>query len=115
MSLFFQKKAESSVTPLIVDLENISKTYSTFNFRGVGAMEIVAMDMKLRGMYIARQLSFTGVTFKIEEVPLTQQYIYMYNKSVKLVNACLEQFALIPSFALPVNELTPQFSLFCSG
>lgn len=53
--------------------------------RGVGAMEIVAMDMKLRGMYIARQLSFTGVTFKIEEVPLSQKYISMYNKSVKLV------------------------------
>lgn len=49
-------------------------------------MEIVAMDMKLRGMYIARQLSFTGVTFKIEEVPLTQQYINMYNKSVRLVS-----------------------------
>lgn len=49
-------------------------------------MEIVAMDMKLRGMYIARQLSFTGVTFKIEEVPLSQQYIGMYNKSVKLVS-----------------------------
>uniref|UniRef100_A0A671VFG3 Protein strawberry notch homolog 1 n=1 Tax=Sparus aurata TaxID=8175 RepID=A0A671VFG3_SPAAU len=49
--------------------------------RGVGAMEIVAMDMKLRGMYIARQLSFTGVTFKIEEVPLSQKYIHMYNKS----------------------------------
>lgn len=48
-------------------------------------MEIVAMDMKLRGMYIARQLSFTGVTFKIEEVPLTQSYIKMYNKSVRLV------------------------------
>ncbi|KAJ8415556.1 hypothetical protein AAFF_G00425360 [Aldrovandia affinis] len=27
---------------------------------GVGAMEIVTMDMKLRGMYITRQLSFTG-------------------------------------------------------
>lgn len=54
--------------------------------RGVGAMEIVAMDMKLRGMYIARQLSFTGVTFKIEEVPLSQMYISMYNKSVKLVS-----------------------------
>ena len=49
-------------------------------------MEIVAMDMKLRGMYIARQLSFTGVTFKIEEVPLNQQYINMYNKSVRLVS-----------------------------
>lgn len=49
-------------------------------------MEIVAMDMKLRGMYIARQLSFTGVTFKIEEVPLTQKYISMYNRSVRLVS-----------------------------
>lgn len=44
------------------------------------------MDMKLRGMYIARQLSFTGVTFKIDEVPLTQRYIHMYNKSVRLVS-----------------------------
>ena len=32
-------------------------------FSGVGAMEIVAMDMKLRGMYIARQLSFQGIEF----------------------------------------------------
>ncbi|NXE93495.1 SBNO1 protein, partial [Menura novaehollandiae] len=52
--------------------------------RGVGAMEIVAMDMKLRGMYIARQLSFSGVTFKIDEVLLSQEYVKMYNKSVKL-------------------------------
>jgi hypothetical protein len=43
------------------------------------------MDMKLRGMYIARQLSFTGVTFKIEEVLLSQSYVKMYNKAVKLV------------------------------
>ncbi|XP_034152837.1 protein strawberry notch homolog 1 isoform X2 [Esox lucius] len=60
--------------------------------RGVGAMEIVAMDMKLRGMYIARQLSFTGVTFKIEEVPLTSHYIKMYNKSVRLWVAAREKF-----------------------
>uniref|UniRef100_A0A8D0A8F2 Protein strawberry notch homolog 1 n=1 Tax=Sander lucioperca TaxID=283035 RepID=A0A8D0A8F2_SANLU len=60
--------------------------------RGVGAMEIVAMDMKLRGMYIARQLSFTGVTFKIEEVPLTQKYINMYNKSVRLWVTARERF-----------------------
>ncbi|CAL8385086.1 protein strawberry notch homolog 1 isoform X1 [Gadus morhua] len=60
--------------------------------RGVGAMEIVAMDMKLRGMYIARQLSFTGVTFKIEEVPLTPQYIKMYNKSVRLWVSAREKF-----------------------
>uniref|UniRef100_A0A8C5JX75 Protein strawberry notch homolog 1 n=1 Tax=Jaculus jaculus TaxID=51337 RepID=A0A8C5JX75_JACJA len=60
--------------------------------RGVGAMEIVAMDMKLRGMYIARQLSFTGVTFKIEEVLLSQNYVKMYNKAVKLWVIARERF-----------------------
>lgn len=54
--------------------------------RGVGAMEIVAMDMKLRGMYIARQLSFHGVAFKIEEVPLSKEFTKIYDHSVKLVN-----------------------------
>ncbi|XP_063066402.1 protein strawberry notch homolog 1 isoform X2 [Engraulis encrasicolus] len=60
--------------------------------RGVGAMEIVAMDMKLRGMYIARQLSFQGVTFKIEEVPLSNDYIKMYNKAVRLWVSAREKF-----------------------
>lgn len=44
------------------------------------------MDMKLRGMYVARQLSFQGVTFKIEKVPLSQDFIRMYNESVALVS-----------------------------
>lgn len=52
--------------------------------RGVGAMEIVAMDMKVSGMYIARQLSFSGVTFRIEEIPLDQQYERVYNKAAQL-------------------------------
>ncbi|NWZ34623.1 SBNO2 protein, partial [Brachypodius atriceps] len=52
--------------------------------RGVGAMEIVAMDMKVSGMYIARQLSFTGVTFRIEEIPLDEQYKTVYDKAAKL-------------------------------
>lgn len=56
-----------------------------FLFRGVGAMELVAMDMKLRGMYIARQLSFHGVTFRVEEVPLEKSFVKMYNEAVKLV------------------------------
>ncbi|XP_076453245.1 protein strawberry notch homolog 1-like isoform X2 [Babylonia areolata] len=52
--------------------------------RGVGAMELVAMDMKLRGMYIARQLSFKGVSFHIEEVPLEDSFKRMYNRSVEV-------------------------------
>jgi len=54
-------------------------------FSGVGAMEIVAMDMKLRGMYIARQLSFHGVSFKIDEVPLSPEFTNVYDNAVKLV------------------------------
>ncbi|CAB1324454.1 unnamed protein product, partial [Coregonus sp. 'balchen'] len=42
--------------------------------RGVGAMEIVAMDMKVSGMYIARQLSFSGVSFRIEEIGLDDDF-----------------------------------------
>ena len=50
-------------------------------------MELVAMDMKLRGMYIARQLSFKGVSFKIDEISLEEDFVKMYNDSVKLVSA----------------------------
>ncbi|XP_049546223.1 protein strawberry notch [Anopheles darlingi] len=60
--------------------------------RGVGAMEIVAMDMKLRGMYIARQLSFHGVTFKIEEVPLTKDFKKVYDASVELWVEAMQKF-----------------------
>lgn len=49
-------------------------------------MEIVAMDMKLRGMYIARQLSFHGVSFKIDEVSLPEKFRKAYDDSVALVN-----------------------------
>ncbi|KAK9499331.1 hypothetical protein O3M35_002384 [Rhynocoris fuscipes] len=60
--------------------------------RGVGAMEIVAMDMKLRGLYIARQLSFHGVIFKIVEVPLSKSFITVYNKATKLWTELLSRF-----------------------
>ncbi|XP_037292604.1 protein strawberry notch isoform X3 [Manduca sexta] len=60
--------------------------------RGVGAMEIVAMDMKLRGMYIARQLSFHGVSFKIEEVPLSEPFKETYDKSVALWVEAMQRF-----------------------
>lgn len=77
-------------------------------------MEIVAMDMKLRGMYIARQLSFTGVTFKIEEVLLSQSYVKMYNKAVKLVSMFL---LTLSTFNVPDNVSVSQFcpvrSIFC--
>ncbi|KAG4065553.1 hypothetical protein HA402_013323 [Bradysia odoriphaga] len=72
------------------------KTFNDFisavEKRGVGAMEIVAMDMKLRGMYIARQLSFLGVTFKIEEVPLSKEFEKVYDESVLLWVEAMQKF-----------------------
>ena len=55
-------------------------------------MEIVAMEMKHRGMYIARQLSFKDVTFKVDEVVLTPKFIHAYDESVKLWVHLLQSF-----------------------
>ncbi|KAM9763148.1 strawberry notch homolog 2b isoform 2-T2 [Menidia menidia] len=60
--------------------------------RGVGAMEIVAMDMKVSGMYIARQLSFAGVSFRIEEIGLDIDFKQVYNKAAKLWAEALKVF-----------------------
>uniref|UniRef100_W6NGI0 CBN-LET-765 protein n=1 Tax=Haemonchus contortus TaxID=6289 RepID=W6NGI0_HAECO len=65
--------------------------------RGVGAMEIVAMDMKQRGLYLARQLSFRGVSFNVQEVPLSDEFIKVYDDSVKLWLECRRQFQLVLS------------------
>lgn len=72
------------------------KTFNSFiqtlERRGVGAMELVAMDMKLRGMYIARQLSFHGVNFNIEGVDVDnvklngEKFVDVYNQAADLVS-----------------------------
>ncbi len=51
---------------------------------GVGAMEIVAMEMKLRGMYIARQLSFEKAKFKVDKVVLSPDQVKLQEDSVNL-------------------------------
>lgn len=40
-------------------------------------------------MYIARQLSFQGVTFDVKEVKLCPSFIEMYDAAVKLVKRIL--------------------------
>lgn len=68
-------------------------------------MEIVAMDMKLRGIYIARQLSFLGVTFNIEEIPLSPAFVSTYNESVALVSYSIDKICTKgPSKGLIVDK-----------
>ncbi|CAJ0941779.1 unnamed protein product, partial [Mesorhabditis belari] len=52
--------------------------------RGIGAMEIVAVEMKQRGLYLSRQLSFHGAAFRVEEIQLSDEYIKIYDNSVRL-------------------------------
>ena len=46
---------------------------------GVGAMELVALDMKRRGMYISRQLSFKSATYDTKVIDLTPAQTSMYD------------------------------------
>uniref|UniRef100_A0A2I3GHQ2 Protein strawberry notch homolog 2 n=1 Tax=Nomascus leucogenys TaxID=61853 RepID=A0A2I3GHQ2_NOMLE len=73
--------------------------------RGVGAMEIVAMDMKVSGMYIARQLSFSGVTFRIEEIPLAPAFERVYNRAALLVSLALFKYLCIAAKVHRLVEL----------
>ena len=52
---------------------------------GVGAMELVALDLKWQGIFLARQLSFAGCTFQIREIEMDKHYTAVYNESVELV------------------------------
>ncbi|EPS61977.1 hypothetical protein M569_12816, partial [Genlisea aurea] len=54
---------------------------ATMDKGGVGALELVAMDMKARGMYVCRTLSYKGAEFEIVEVPLDSKMTDMYEKS----------------------------------
>nr|XP_043628033.1 protein FORGETTER 1 isoform X2 [Erigeron canadensis] len=50
---------------------------------GVGALELVAMDMKARGMYVCRTLSYKGAEFEVIEVPLEAKMTEIYIKAAE--------------------------------
>lgn len=66
-------------------------------------MEVVAMDMKLRGMYIARQLSFKGVTFEIQEIPFQDDFEKVYDDSVVLVRCIFLSFSIVFNVSMRMN------------
>ncbi|KAG2568646.1 hypothetical protein PVAP13_7NG407100 [Panicum virgatum] len=50
---------------------------------GVGALELVAMDMKARGMYVCRTLSYKGADFDIVGASLEERMTNMYRKATE--------------------------------
>ena len=49
-------------------------------------------------MYLTRQLSFAGVTFDIKDLPLSKDFIKMYNDSVKLVSGTCVLIKMVQKF-----------------
>lgn len=48
--------------------------------QGVGGMELIAMEMKARGMYVCRTLSFTGAEFSTDRVSLSDKMVEVYGR-----------------------------------
>ena len=51
---------------------------------GVAAMELVAMDMKARGLFLSRTLSYAGAEFTTSLLPAPGEYKIMYNSAVTI-------------------------------
>ncbi len=64
----------------------------TVEKRGMGAMEMVAMEMKRKGMFMARQLSFSGAEYKVAETEISPEFHKSYDDSVKLWVDLLHSF-----------------------
>ncbi|EQC34555.1 hypothetical protein SDRG_07881 [Saprolegnia diclina VS20] len=56
----------------------------TIQNKGMGAMEMLAIEMKLQGKYLSRGLSYEGAEFRIETVVLDDAQEAMYDRSVQL-------------------------------
>lgn len=73
------------------------KTFADFctsiDKRGVGGMEMVAVELKMRGSYIARQLSFKTTTFHVRIATLNEEFVKLYDDCVDLWAKALESFS----------------------
>eukprot|EP00250_Pteridium_aquilinum_P027603 c3529_g1_i1 orf=145-2244(+) len=76
------------------DFSNFQAFLGALEKRGVGALELVAMDMKARGMYVCRTLSFKGAEFDVIEVPLETDMQNMYNRAARLWAEVRKEFML---------------------
>lgn len=69
---------------------------------GVGALELVAMDMKARGMYVCRTLSYKGAEFEVVEAPLEPVMMDMYKKAAEFWTEL--RMELLSASAFHTNE-----------
>ncbi|KAF0687318.1 Aste57867_20928 [Aphanomyces stellatus] len=71
--------------------QGFSEFLRTIKSRGMGAMEMLAIEMKLQGKYLSRGLSYVGAEFELNTVNLDDTQRHLYDNAVKFWNI------LIPS------------------
>jgi hypothetical protein len=76
--------------------------------RGVGVLEMLAMDLKSRGMFLARSLSYDGAEFNIQEVELPGEYVAMYDQATELWEQMQTDFDSMKTMILERCILTQQ-------
>jgi len=51
---------------------------------GIGAMELIARELKAKGRYVSRFISYEDVTFNTIDCQLSQEHIKMYNTATEI-------------------------------
>ena len=65
----------------------------SLNNRGLGSLELLALELKTRGSFMARTLSWEGAEFRTAEVPLAAEQRIVYDRSVAWWNRCKTDLA----------------------
>ncbi|RHY55925.1 hypothetical protein DYB34_001416 [Aphanomyces astaci] len=77
--------------------QGFSEFLRTIKNRGMGAMEMLAIEMKLQGKYLSRGLSYVGAEFELDTVVLSDSQRRLYDNAVTFWNI------LIPSLERACN------------
>lgn len=72
--------------------ENERDFVSKIGSAGISAMELVARDMKAMGLYLARSITFEGVTYETLNHDLTPVQVAMYNRMSEGWQVVLQNF-----------------------
>eukprot|EP00899_Mesostigma_viride_P003167 jgi/Mesvir1/12851/Mv05881-RA.1 len=90
---------------------------ATVERRGMGALELVAMDMKARGMYVCRTLSFAQAEFEVVECDLGPEMKEMYHQATQLWGELWVELQLahnsIPASHRPKHAFSSRFFWAC--
>lgn len=71
---------------------SFSDLASKLNRGGLSFLEMLCCDIKAKGAFLSRQLSFTGCLFSIQEAKMTDSMASMYYQSVQVWKEFLQGF-----------------------